>query len=282
MTDLDLDRLRSWEGREESREDVLALAPVRALAATLDHDPGAYRDGGILPPLYHWLFFLELTRSGGLARDGHPRKGEFMPPVTFPRRMFAGARIEYTGDLRIGEPVRRVSRIGSVRYTEGRSGPLVFVTVVHEIGNAHGIRLTEEQDIVYRPPTGAQAGAAEPPPVAPDMDFSRSVSPDERLLFRFSALTFNAHRIHYDLPYTRSEGYPALVVHGPLTAVLLADLLARQYDRPPLRHFSFRARNALYLGDRIRLAGRHVDDAIELAAYRDTGVAAVSGRAVLR
>ena len=156
------------------------------------------------------------------------------------------------------------------------------MTVVHEIGNAHGIRLTEEQDIVYRPPTGAQTGAAEPPPVVPDMDFSRSVSPDERLLFRFSALTFNAHRIHYDLPYTRSEGYPALVVHGPLTAVLLADLLARQYDRPRLRHFSFRARNALYLGDRIRLAGRHLDEAIELAAYRDTGAAAVSGRAVLR
>ena len=205
-----------------------------------------------------------------------------MPPVTFPRRMFAGARIEYAGDLRIGEPVRRVSRIGSVRYTEGRSGPLVFVTVVHEIGNAQGCRLTEEQDIVYRPPTGTQAGAAEPPPAAPDMGFSRSVSPDERLLFRFSALTFNAHRIHYDLPYTRSEGYPALVVHGPLTAVLLADLLARQYDHPQLRHFSFRARSALYLGDRIRLAGRHLDDAIELAAYRDTGVAAVSGRAVLR
>ena len=282
MSTLDLDLLHSWEGREEAGEDVIALAPVRALAATLDHEPEKYVEGGILPPLYHWLYCLEPTRFGDLAADGHAEKGEFMPPVPFPIRMFAGARVEYTGDLRIGERVQRLSRIKTVCYTEGRSGALVFVTVSHQLSNDDGTQLTEEQDIVYRPATATKARPPEPAAMPPEADWRREIEPDERLLFRFSALTFNAHRIHYDLPYARAEGYPALVVHGPLIATLLADLVARECGQPVLRHFEFRAKSAYCLGERISLIGKRVADTIELTAINDQGIAGLSARAVLR
>ena len=282
MNTPDLERLRAWEGREEVRDDVIALAPAQALAATLDHDPGVYLEGGVLPPLYHWLSFLELTRLGELAADGHVEKGGFMPPVPFPRRMFAGARVDYSGDLRIGEPVRRVSTIEAVRHTEGRSGPLVFVTVAHRVSNQSGVQLLEEQDIAYLPDSATPADSPAPESAPPEADFSREVCPDERMLFRFSALTFNSHRIHYDVPYARSEGYPGLVVHGPLTAVLLADLVAREFGRPQLRHFSFRAKSALFLGDRITLTGNRLENAVELTAFSHRGTECVSARAVLR
>ena len=278
----DLERLRDWEGREEVRDDVIALAPVQALAATLDHDPEIYLDDEILPPLYHWLFFLELTKLGGLAADGHAEKGEFMPPAPFPRRMFAGARVDYSGDLRIGESVRRVSTIAAVRPTEGRSGPVIFVTVAHRVSNESGLQLLEEQDIAYLPSAATPASSPVTEATVPAADSSREVCPDERMLFRFSALTFNSHRIHYDLPYAQSEGYPGLVVHGPLTAVFLADLIARESGRPKLQHFSFRAKSALFLGDRITLTSNRVDDAIELAAFNHKGIECVTAKAVLR
>lgn len=281
MNTLDVDLLRRWEGREEAREDVIALAPVQALAATLDHDPETYSEGSVLPPLYHWLSFLELTRLGALASDGHAERGEFLPPVPFPRRMFAGARVEYSGDLLIGERARRISTIKTVRHTESRSGPLVFVTVSHRISNDAGLMLTEEQDIAYLASSAAPPDSSASGIERPEVDFSRELCPDECLLFRFSALTFNAHRIHYDLPYARAEGYPALVVHGPLTAVLLADLVARECARPRLRHFSFRAKHALFLGDRITLTGKRAGDVIELTALNDRRVVCLSARAVL-
>lgn len=281
MSDVDLDLLRSWEGREETREDVVSLAPVQMLAATLDRDPEAFAEGDLLPPLYHWLFFPSLTRTADLARDGHARLGEFMPPVPFPRRMFAGARVDYRGELRIGQRVERTARIATVRYTEGRSGPLVFVTVTYELSDADGLKLVEEQDIAYRPAAAAKSGAPTREAHPPQADFSREIVPDEALLFRFSALTFNAHRIHYDLPYTRGEGYPAIVVHGPLTAVLLADLVMRETGQVTLEQFSFRAKSAFFLGERITLLGKRVDNTIELAAMSAKGVTGFTASAVL-
>ena len=281
MSDLDIDQLRTWEGREEVREDLLALSPAQALAATLDHDPETLAEGEVLPPLYHWLYFPFLTKESELAADGHAKKGGFMPPVPFPRRMFAGARVDYRGQLRIGARVQRVASIGSVTYKEGRSGRLVFVTVRYEISDSEGLKLVEEQDIAYRPATSSKAG---PPPqqdMVPDADFSREVVPDERMLFRFSALTFNAHRIHYDLPYAQGEGYPALVVHGPLTAVLLADLVTRGTGALSLKRFSFRARSAFYLGDRITLLGKRHGDRIELTAISDQRVTGLTANATL-
>ncbi len=281
MSEVDLEQLRSWEGREERREDVISLAPVQMLAATLDRDPEKYAEGDPLPPLYHWLFFPSLTRTSDLARDGHARLGEFMPPVPFPRRMFAGARVDYRGELQIGQRVERVARISTVRYTEGRSGPLVFVTVTYELSDVDGLKLVEEQDIAYRPATASRGGAAKAESTPPQGDFSREVIPDEALLFRFSALTFNAHRIHYDLPYTQAEGYPGIVVHGPLTAVLLADLVTHETGHLTLAHFSFRARSAFFLGDRMTLLGKRTDRSIELAALSDTSVVGLTASAVL-
>ena len=281
MSEIDLDLLRSWEGREETREDVISLAPVQMLAATLDRDPAAFSDGDLLPPLYHWLFFPSLTRTSDLARDGHARLGEFMPPVPFPRRMFAGARMDYRGELRIGQRVERVARIEAVRYKEGRTGPLVFVTVTYELSDADGLKLVEEQDIAYRPATGSKSSAPKGEGSPPQADFSREIVPDEALLFRFSALTFNAHRIHYDLPYTKGEGYPAIVVHGPLTAVLLADLVTHETGQPTLEHFSFRAKSAFFLGGRITLLGKRTGESVDLTAMSEKGIAGLTASATL-
>jgi 3-methylfumaryl-CoA hydratase len=281
MNALNIEHLRTWEGREERRSDLLALSPAQALAATLNHDPALLVEGTTLPPLYHWLYFPSLALQSELARDGHARLGDFMPPVPLPRRMFAGARVDYHGDLRIGAPVERVARIQAVRYKEGRSGPLVFVTVRYELRDAEGLKLVEEQDIAYRPATSAAPDRpSSVASTATPADFGREIVPDETLLFRFSALTFNAHRIHYDLPYTRDEGYPALVIHGPLTAVLLADLVTQHTGRRGLQHFSFRALSAFYLGDTISLVGTRSGDRIELEARHGSGAAGVTAVAV--
>lgn len=282
MEKINLDKLRDWEGREEIREDRISLAPVRALSASLDHNPLDYVEGSVLPPLYHWLSFLDLTRLSEMAEDGHAQKGDFMPPVPFPRRMFAGGRIDYEGDLLIGQKVQRVSTIKSVRHKEGRSGELIFVTVAHQISNEDGVQLTEEHDIAYLPGPQDSKSLDTVPVELPKSDFSQSIQPDERLLFRFSALTFNSHRIHYDLPYVRSEGYPALVIHGPLTAMLLADLGWCEHDYSSFKHFSFRAKHALYLGDTLRLTGIKIDEGIQLTAFNDQGTECFSAKAVLR
>lgn len=282
MDEAELERLRSWEGREESSEDLIAATPARALAVTLDHDAGSIVEGAILPPLYHWLYFPVLARSSELAADGHAKKGGFMPPVPFPRRMFAGARIDYHGALRIGERVSRTATIRSVSYKQGRSGPLIFVTVRYSIYASGSLKLVEEQDIAYRPASESRAGPPAARPAPPKADFSRVIVPDERLLFRFSALTFNAHRIHYDLPFARGEGYSALVVHGPLTAVLLADLVARGTGARELEHFSFRASRAFVLGDTIRLLGWSNGREVDLSAVGDGGVVGLTARATLR
>lgn len=282
MKKINLDELRSWEGREEVREDRISLAPVRALSSTLDHNPLDHVEGGVLPPLYHWLSFLDLTRLNEMADDGHAEKGGFMPPVPFPRRMFAGGRIDYAGDLLIGQKVQRVSRIKSVRHKKGRSGEIIFVTVTHQLSNEDGVQLTEEHDIAYLPGPQNTKSLDTISVELPKSDFSRSIQPDERLLFRFSALTFNSHRIHYDLPYVRSEGYPALVIHGPLTAMLLADLGWCEHDYSSFKHFSFRAKSALYLGDTLQLTGKHIDEDIKLAAFNDQGTECFSAKAVLR
>tara|TARA_B100000029_G_scaffold182776_1_gene180438 strand:- start:357 stop:1205 length:849 start_codon:yes stop_codon:yes gene_type:complete len=278
----DIDNLRSWEGNQETREDTISVASVRALASTLDYDPAKYNEGVALPPLYHWLTFLETTRFSEMAEDGHAEKGGFIPPVPFPRRMFAGGRIKFSGDLLIGQKVKRISTIQSVIHKNGRTGEIIFVTVEHQISNEHGVQLVEEHDIAYLPGPQKKQDIELTTKEIPKSDFSRLIKPDERLLFRFSALTFNSHRIHYDLPYVQSEGYPAVVVHGPLTAMLLADLVWRENEFSPLKEFSFRAKNALYIGDTIHLAGNQTDGVVQLSAHNDHGVECFSARGVLR
>ena len=237
-----LDQLRSWEGRSETLHDEITAAPVRNLSATLDRDDPLPARGTELPPLWHWLYFLPGHRQSEIGADGHARRGGFLPPVPLPRRMWAGGRLHWHAPLHVGDEVQRKSTIASVTHKAGRTGDLVFVLVRHEVRNAQGLALTEEHDIVYR--AAAQPGDPVPPPQPAPRDpaWSREIVPDDVLLFRYSALTFNGHRIHYDRKYvTQVEGYPGLIVHGPLIATLLVDLARRQRPEAKFASFSFRA-----------------------------------------
>ncbi|MBU9340854.1 acyl-CoA dehydrogenase [Burkholderia multivorans] len=239
----------AWIGRREDSVDRITPAPIRLLRATLDDaEPSALPDA--LPPLWHWLYFLPGERQSNIGTDGHARRGGFLPPVALPRRMWAGGRLQFLRPLAVDTPIQRRSTIANVQSKSGRSGQLVFVTVLHEIGDAQGVAIREEQDIVYRdapPPAaaGTPAPAAQPAPT--DEQYSRIVTPDPVLLMRFSALTFNGHRIHYDRPYAmEEEGYPGLVVHGPLIAMLLMEELRRRHPGKTIRAFDFKAVSPLF------------------------------------
>lgn len=250
-----------WIGRTETRTERLGAAPLAGLAATLDRDDPAPQDGTELPPLSHWLYFLPRAPQHALGPDGHPRRGGFLPPVPLPRRMWAGGRFEFHHPLRVGDEATRVSRILRVEAKSGRSGELVFVTVRHELGNARGLALTEEHDIVYRAAPAPGAPAAEPQRAPTGAQFTRTVEPDPVLLFRYSALTFNGHRIHYDRRYcTEVEGYPGLVVHGPLIATLLVDLLRRERPAARLTRFAFTALRPTFDGQPFEVCGREDGD----------------------
>jgi len=270
--EFDIARLRSWIGREEIVEEVIGPMPVRMLAATLDHDDPAPRKGDPIPPLSHWTQFIPTHRQSDLAEDGHARRGPFMPPVPLPRRMFAGGRTQFLQPLRVGEVARRTGRVTDLVTKQGRSGRLVFASVRQEIENRGGLALIEEQDIVYREPPQAAAQATqavEAPQRA--AEHSREYLPDDAMLFRYSALIFNAHRIHYDRRYaTEVEHYPGLVVHGQLVATCLADLAVREWGRP-LASFSFRALQPLFDGSPFLVAGAQNGEALDLWACDAAG-----------
>ncbi|MBC7798995.1 MAG: MaoC family dehydratase N-terminal domain-containing protein [Gemmatimonadaceae bacterium] len=227
--------------RTETRTDTVDHRLVLGLAATLGV---AAPDS--LPPLWHWMLFQDWVPPDGIGADGHPRRGGFLPPVhDLPRRMWAGGDVRFLAPLQVGDAVRRTSTILAITEKSGRSGRLVFVTVGHVITGPKGIAIEERQDIVYRGADGAAAKSAEPAPPPGANAREHTVRPDPVMLFRYSALTGNGHRIHYDLDYVRgAEGYPGLVVHGPLQATLLAGLLA---DRP-LVTFSYRGQRPAFHG----------------------------------
>jgi len=236
--------LKEWIGRSESVSDIVTATPYAALSATLDRAPDRPPAGTPLPPLWHWLYFLPLHRQSDIGPDGHARRGGFLPPVPLPRRMWAGSQFSFHQPLRIGDEMRRVSTIEDVTEKSGRSGALVFVKVRHEVSRsgAAGVALTEFHDIVYR--EAPRPGDAAPPPEAAPAaaTWEKQWVPDDVLLFRYSALTFNGHRIHYDRRYvTEVEGYPGLIVHGPLIATLLLDLLRHQMPEAELASYEFRA-----------------------------------------
>ncbi|HEY0835232.1 MAG TPA: MaoC family dehydratase N-terminal domain-containing protein [Azospirillum sp.] len=274
---MSFDTLREWTGREEERLDVAVPAPLDGLAATLDHTDPPWR-AGELPPLGHWLYFLPKAAQREIAQDGHPHRGGFLPPVPLPRRMWAGGDLKFLHPVRLGDAMRRRSTIAGVEHKAGRSGDMVFVKVVHEIMTGAGTAVREVHDIVYReaprPGEAAPAAAGEPPPVA---DWHRPMTPDPVLLFRFSALTFNGHRIHYDRTYCEAvEGYPGLIVHGPLTATLLVDLFLRNHPGARVTGFRFRARRPLFDVHPFTLCGKARLGGAELWALDHTGQIAMS------
>ncbi|HVJ56090.1 MAG TPA: MaoC family dehydratase N-terminal domain-containing protein [Aliidongia sp.] len=237
--------LGRWVGRRREAYDVVAFGPLRGLAAMLDMPPPPQVPRAAIPPAWHWLYFLSMSPQAALGEDGAEPRGEFLPPITLPRRMWAGGSFEFHQPLRFGERIGRVSTIQSIEEKSGKNGPLVFVTMRHEISGETGRAITEEQVIVFRsPPSPDQPAIPEPAPIK--ADWRREIVPDPILLFRFSALTFNAHRIHYDRPYaTGTEGYPGLLVHGPLQALLLLELLRGELTRP-IRRFEYRALGPIF------------------------------------
>ncbi|MDM0012122.1 MaoC family dehydratase N-terminal domain-containing protein [Variovorax sp. J22P168] len=280
---LDIDHLRTWIGRTTVVDDVVTGVPIQALTATLDRDDAPAAQGAFLPPCWHWLYFLPIARQSEIGPDGHPKRGGFLPPVPLPRRMWAGSQLEFVAPLKVGQHITRSSRIADVRMKEGRAGPLVFVNVDHEIRADGELAIKERHDIVYRdmpaPGEPAPAGAACPE----DAQWTRRVEPDDVLLFRYSALTFNGHRIHYDRKYvTEVEGYPGLIVHGPLIATLLLDLLRTRLPEATVRAFSFRAVKPLFDIAPFTVCGRQLDaETVRLWARTPEGHLAMEATASL-
>jgi 3-methylfumaryl-CoA hydratase len=251
----DLEKLKDWIGRTESDIDYVTVPAVHRLAATLDRGDPMPKMGDPLPVGWHQILFPRVVRQSLIGADGHPERGDFLPPVPLPRRMFAGKRTTFHDSLRIGDEVRRDSVIKEVSIKRGRTGQMVFVTVTTDMMSPRGLAITEEQDLVYRE---AAPGGTPPQPAQPAPGravWSRVVTPDPVMLFRYSALTFNGHRIHYDLPYvTKVEGYPGLVMNGGLTT-LLAFELARTHASTPIRYISSRNVRALFVNQQITLGG---------------------------
>lgn len=285
---MDRDDLKQWIGKTQTMADQVTATPLKALAVTLDRADPEPRIGQPIPPCWHWLYFLPLYRHSEIGPDGHPRRGGFLPPIQLPLRMWAGSQIEFVRPLRVGDSIEKTSRIVAVTAKRGGSGPLVFVRVRHEISGPNGLAVIDEQDLVYRQPaqsqsqTEAPARRSLPAPATPD--WIREIQPDDVLLFRYSALTFNAHRIHYDHRYVSAvERYPGLVVHGPLIATLLLDLLRRQMPAAQVSRFVFRAVQPIYDVTPFQLCGRRDadGDTIHLWARHATGELAMHATATL-
>ena len=279
---LDINHLRQWIGRTQEFTDVVTAAPLACLNATLDRNDSEPQTGDLLPPSGHWLYFLAPTRQSELDVNGHAKKGDFLPPVPLERRMWAGGRIHFVAPLRVGDAITRTSEVMDVSLKEGKSGPLVFVVARHRVSGPDGIAIEEDHDIVYR---GAPPKSTPPPP-PPDPEhpgeavWRRTIDPDPVLLFRYSALIFNGHRIHYDRDYVmKDEGYPGLIVHGPLIATLLMDLCRREAPDRRLVRFDYRARGPIFDLGPFSVNGRPVDLAAELWALDHEGRLAVTGEA---
>jgi 3-methylfumaryl-CoA hydratase len=274
-----------WIGRNETLHDHIGPTPVVAMTATLDHPATPVAAGTPLPLLWHWLYFLPSYRHSEAGPDGHPTRGGFLPPVPLPRRMWAGSQFTFHTPIRVGDAVTRTSTIADVTVKEGRTGPLVFVKVRHELrcnGNTDPA-IVEFHDIVYR--DLKKPGDAEPAPqAAPDgATWQRTWLPDPLLLFRYSALTFNGHRIHYDRPYvTEVEGYPGLVVHGPLIATLLMDLLRREAPGAEVAQFRFKAVRPTFDGHPMQVKGRRDGHDVRLWAQDHDGWLTMDAMATLR
>jgi 3-methylfumaryl-CoA hydratase len=274
--------LQSWQGRRETRVDVATLAPLAAMSATLDREDGEFKAGSAVPPLWHWLYFLPHPRQTEMGQDGHAKKGSFLPPVPLPRRMWAGSQLTWHQPIHVGDAITRTSTIESVNYKAGRSGELVFVAVKHEVHSGSALALTERQEIVYKAAArSGDVGAPVEAATGPEWPMSRQVEVNTLLLFRYSALTFNGHRIHYDRPYAMDvEGYPGLVVHGPLLATLLMDLVRREMHDARVTGFSFKAMRPVFDIDSLRVSGRLAEGGRRIELMAQNGKQQVAMQAI--
>ena len=244
----DISSFGEWVGTSREQHDRIDGALLAGISAALDRDDPAPKNGDPLPPCWHWMYFRDTTRQSELGIDGHPNRGGSMPPIPLPRRMWAGSRISFHAPLRVGEAACKRSEIESITPKSGKSGALIFLNIRHTVLNAADeVAIEEEQNIVYRAAAKPGDVAPAPRPAPQEAPWRRDMQPDPVLLFRYSALTFNPHRIHYDRPYClEEEGYPGLVVHGPLIATLMVDLCRRSRPDADIAEFSFRATAPLF------------------------------------
>jgi len=258
-------------GKAEAGADTIDAWHVNAFLATLYPGRPALAEGDAIPPSAHWLYFRPLTRLDRTGRDGHAAKGEFLPPIDLPRRMWAGGRLTVSAPLRLGEAAEKTSTIESIAEKHGRSGRFAVVTVRYDIAVGGEARLTEHHDIVYREDPEPDAPAPKPMDAPGGAERIVEIAPDPVMLFRYSALTFNSHRIHYDLDYVRNvEGYPGLMVHGPLIATWLIDLATEMRGEIPT-HFDFRAVAPSFGHEKLRSCAREDGDGAELWAEGEAG-----------
>ena len=278
---IDLVHLRGWVGREQVMTKVIDPFPAQALAGLLDRSTAA-SDGDALPLPWHWLYFLDTPARAATGSDGHPLRGGFLPPVPLPRRMWAAGALQCDAPLRLGALAQKRSTVRSVDLKEGRSGPLVFVTVDHVLEQGGHPCIREEKNIVYREAPIAPAPLLPGEKATKTVQWSAMLQPDPALLFRFSALTYNGHRIHYDREYAvREEFYPALVVHGPLLAAALLDLLDRGRPGVPVRSFTFRALRPAFDIDTLQLCAAAEGAVVDLWTQDANGQVGMTARATL-
>ncbi len=277
---------QEYVGREERREDQLHPLPLEGMAAELDCRLEEVAPNKALPALWHWMFFTPWVRHSEIGPEGHPERGGFLPPIDLPRRMFAGSRTRFLGKLYLGDSVSRTATIRSVTAKTGSAGPMVFVTTQQEISGPKGVAVVEEQDIVYIGPNPPADSPDKPPPAPdplPEGAWVREVTPDPVMLFRFSALTCNGHRIHYDRTYaTETEGYPGLVVHGPLQAILLMDLLRHNRPDAQVSAFEFRAHRPLFDTEGFHLVGEPAESEVALTTRNLQGKVCVQAKVTLK
>jgi 3-methylfumaryl-CoA hydratase len=270
---------QNWIGRTTTQHDRLTAALLHRFRATID----SVETSTIAPQAINWVLCTPEAATAQLGLDGHPQRSDspdsFMPPVPYPRRMWALSKVEFAAPIHVDAEIKRTSTIAAIKEKEGSTGSLVFVDVEHETSADGVLSVRETQTLVYREATSAQPTPA-PPVVPPDFSgwhFHRSITPNEALLFRFSAITFNTHRIHYDAPYAvNEEGYRGLVVHGPLMSTLLIDLVGREFGTNSLQSYSFRAQSPAFANEPLHLVGRRDGDALTLATLGGDGRICVS------
>jgi len=282
MTDIDIASLQQWVGRQESKDDDISLFPAQALAAALDNEHIPQK-GDELPSFWEWIYFLATPRASATGSDGHPEKGGFLPPVPLPRRMWAAGEVENHKPLIIGQSATRLSTIESVDLKSGSTGTLVFVNVKHEISQNGDLCITQVQNIVYREQPAANAPLPPAKPAPEAFDFSKQVTPDPVLLFRYSALTYNGHRIHYDRNYAiEEELYSALVVHGPLLVTLLLELQRHNLADSTLGKFKFRAVRPTFDNASFTVAGKQEGNQLSLWSADNSGALCMTVKAELK
>lgn len=269
----------AWISKKETQVDYLNQRPLAMMQALLNQDNKNLTE---LPHLYHWLYFLPIVNNAQLAEDGHPQKGGFLPPIPFPKRMWAGGRLQFLRNISVNQKIKRESEIIKIEFKQGKSGDMYFVTVKHSIFADDQLAIVEEQDIVYRDTSNqvqTKPAAIAPAAEAKPFSYKKHFPVDTTSLFRYSALTFNSHKIHYDRPYAmQEEGYPGLVVHGPFLATLLMHFFKQEYPNKTIQSFDFRAVNPVFDFNEFSICGDVQDQTAELWIEKENNQIAMKAK----